>query len=610
MIPSNISTSNILSGIERAEKESYPSNRASDGYDLFYNGKTFPPKVIISYANYFVNKTDLPSAQFSGGDETNLFLIERGFPIHLKPELNEDDFLTELDLYFFNKVIQSGYDSTNQVDQNKAEYIKNNIWRRSKRWAELIANNGDYQITGRTQWNDRYRNGQRFKSYSWYKLHPNKNFHPQVFYTVGVDANDMALVIKLDCQRNGTDKLFLPFQKYFDELKQKRGVHEWRMFYKEELQELDWNKLLKESYKYISETIETYNDTILYINTNHIRKSARICWNDHRWQKPSGFRGKSVTAPQSQAFIHERENGFAPEEWLFDLEKTINEYHYARIEPVNTKTGKHVNERYDLLFYTFNSGISKWYWVGEIKNVEVISKNESNKIYQAYKAKRWWDEQVLQLTEIKETDLNSENLNVQGFIDWNPDDSFNIRFRVEDVVIYPELQPFAKDEKPPSNHYNLPDADNAPEFLTSTELGGLKFEEATDDDTNENTETITVIKRNYTAGLKELINVHYDLQKAFIKYLKSTYPKDKIGKECIRIGYNTRVDVVRKTAAGYIFYEIKTYPDVLTSVRMAIGQLLEYQYYPEQNLAINLIIVTHLKAEPIIYSYLSQLEAQ
>ncbi|WDF80705.1 hypothetical protein PQ469_11880 [Mucilaginibacter sp. KACC 22773] len=41
---------------------------------------------------------------------------------------------------------------------------------------------------------------------------------------------------------------------------------------------------------------------------------------------------------------------------------------------------------------------------------------------------------------------------------------------------------------------------------------------------------------------------------------------------------------------------------------MAVGQLLEYQYFPDQNLAIELMIVTHLKAEPIIYDYLTQLE--
>jgi hypothetical protein len=76
------------------------------------------------------------------------------------------------------------------------------------------------------------RKGQRFKAYSWYKLLFTNNYHQQVFYTVGVDANDMALVIKLDCQRNGTDKLFLPFQEYFDSLKRQRGIHEWRMFIK------------------------------------------------------------------------------------------------------------------------------------------------------------------------------------------------------------------------------------------------------------------------------------------------------------------------------------------------------------------------------------------
>jgi hypothetical protein len=319
--------------------------------------------------------------------------------------------------------------------------------------------------------------------------------------------------------------------------------------YKNELKDSDWNLLIDESQTYISETIDTYNDTIAYINSHRIRKSARICWNDYRWTRPSGFLGKSVTTQRSQAFIHERENGFAPEEWLFDLEKTIEGYHYARIEPVHIKTGKHINEKYDLIFYTFNSGISQWFWVGEIREVEVISKNESNRIYKEYKAKRWWNEQQLQLEELRKTDENSEHLNVKSFVDWDANDLFNIRFRPEDVKLFPELQPFSKNEKPPSNHYNLPDAGDKPAFLTPPKVGGLRFEEVDDDnDDNDNNENTTIIKRNYSVGLRELLNVHYDLQKAFIKYPKITYTEDKIGKECIRIGYNTRVDVVRQTA--------------------------------------------------------------
>jgi hypothetical protein len=312
--------------------------------------------------------------------------------------------------------------------------------------------------------------------------------------------------------------------------------------YKNELKDSDWNLLIDESQTYISETIDTYNDTIAYINSHRIRKSARICWNDYRWTRPSGFLGKSVTAQRLQAFIHERENGFAPEEWLFDLEKTIEGYHYARIEPVHIKTGKHINEKYDLIFYTFNSGISQWFWVGEIREVEVISKNESNRIYKEYKARRWWNEQQLQLEELRKTDENSEHLNVKSFVDWDANDLFNIRFRPEDVKLFPELQPFSKNEKPPSNHYNLPDAGDKPAFLTPPKVGGLRFEEVDDDnDDNDNNENTTIIKRNYSVGLRELLNVHYDLQKAFIKYLKITYTEDKIGKECIRIGYNTRV---------------------------------------------------------------------
>jgi hypothetical protein len=407
MIPLNITIDNILSGIQRAHKDSYPDNRASDDYDVWYNGNLYPPKVIISYSNFFANKVDHPSSKFHGGDESNHFLMDRGFPILLKSAINREDFFSELDIYFFNQAIKSNYDSTNPIDRNKAEYLKQNIWRRSNHWADLLAEDGTFKVTGGIRWNDRKGNGQGFKKYSWYKLHLTSNFHPQIFYTVGVDSRDMALVIKIDCQREGADKLYFPFQQYFDTMKKDRDLENWRMFNLDELKDLSWEQLITESQVYISETLNIYHDIIEHITSHRVTKYARICWNDYRWIRPSGFLGKSVTARQSQNFIHERENGFAPEEWLFDLEKTIDGFHYARIEPINTKTNKHIHQKYDLIFYSLNSITSKWFWVGEIANAVVISKDDSKRIYKEYKNRHWWKEQLQQLEELREMDENS-----------------------------------------------------------------------------------------------------------------------------------------------------------------------------------------------------------
>ena len=55
--------------------------------------------------------------------------------------------------------------------------------------------------------------------------------------------------------------------------------------------------------------------------------------------------------------------------------------------------------------------------------------------------------------------------------------------------------------------------------------------------------------------------------------------------------------MVEHQSDGDIFYEIKTYPSLKTSIRMAIGQLLEYSLWTEQNKAKELVIVTQPMSE-------------
>jgi 5-methylcytosine-specific restriction protein B len=54
-IPKNIKKEHVLKAIEKIDKEKIPDNASSKFYDLIYNGKTYPPKLVLSYANTFVN---------------------------------------------------------------------------------------------------------------------------------------------------------------------------------------------------------------------------------------------------------------------------------------------------------------------------------------------------------------------------------------------------------------------------------------------------------------------------------------------------------------------------------------------------------------------------
>jgi hypothetical protein len=78
-IPSSIENSDILKAMRQIDKQTprYPKKRASTIYDLHHGGRIYPPKYVLSLANQFPNGTELHG--FTGGTQTNNFLIARGF---------------------------------------------------------------------------------------------------------------------------------------------------------------------------------------------------------------------------------------------------------------------------------------------------------------------------------------------------------------------------------------------------------------------------------------------------------------------------------------------------------------------------------------------------
>ena len=80
----SITKEHILKAIERYNQEGLPEPSAdSQYYDLLYEGKRYPPKVIVSYANYYAEGEDLDRRHFSGGIGSKSFrlLENHGFVI-------------------------------------------------------------------------------------------------------------------------------------------------------------------------------------------------------------------------------------------------------------------------------------------------------------------------------------------------------------------------------------------------------------------------------------------------------------------------------------------------------------------------------------------------
>jgi hypothetical protein len=84
MINKQVRRQHILEALEYIEKNKVPLNRRSTKYDLYYNGKTYPPKYGLSIATKFATGKELEPKIFNGGDETNSFLNSLNFEIREK----------------------------------------------------------------------------------------------------------------------------------------------------------------------------------------------------------------------------------------------------------------------------------------------------------------------------------------------------------------------------------------------------------------------------------------------------------------------------------------------------------------------------------------------
>ena len=100
----------------------------------------------------------------------------------------------------------------------------------------------------------------------------------------------------------------------------------------------------------------------------------------------------------------------------------------------------------DILFYTKNYTEKKRYIVGEIKNVEILSKEEMDEVYEKYCENGWLNEMK---ADIDKVDGNS-NLIIETF--QGTHDITNIRFRPNDFKRYnlieiPERVEFNRKER-------------------------------------------------------------------------------------------------------------------------------------------------------------------
>jgi hypothetical protein len=100
---------------------------------------------------------------------------------------------------------------------------------------------------------------------------------------------------------------------------------------------------------------------------------------------------------------------------------------------------------------------------------------------------------------------------------------------------------------------------------------------------------------------------HNIVQAALFEHLESIHGQNASGEQSF--GNGTRVDVATRDGDGtnYVYYELKTGLSARSCIRDAIGQLLEYSYWPGAQLAHRLVVVGEAEYDNEAKSYVKKL---
>jgi hypothetical protein len=110
MIPKNINKEHIISAINEIDKNGIRKGRHSSTYDVLFNKKLYPPKLLISLANKYVNGTELDHNTFSGGPGKEAFKLLESLDFYIvEKNNNTNDFKKYLLKFHKNKSTTTEY---------------------------------------------------------------------------------------------------------------------------------------------------------------------------------------------------------------------------------------------------------------------------------------------------------------------------------------------------------------------------------------------------------------------------------------------------------------------------------------------------------------------
>lgn len=439
---------------------------------------------------------------------------------------------------------------------NKGDRLKNGYW--------FIGNDNYLQVS--------FWNGMDWKE----KIH-------NIAFEVGVDGDSYIAISGQDSEEKA--KFLHMLAKKLGNFEKHGNKNKWHREYKRKDYMVSLKNFLKKDKRVIDNLIKKHKPKDIFLpsetdNTQYIEciitlrneqkklleinKIVRICWNTKGWKFPSGPLGKSRN-PKS----YEAKCGYGHEEWLFDKSRIIDGYHYAFLQPLGVKSGKHIGKTYNVSLYAIN-GSGKRFYVGDIKEVFCISEEEARKTLVFYKKKGWFKEMG--------EDIERIGANPNIFFKHEPLSFFNVKFRFEDVCMRDELEEISDEDS------NLT---TSRVVLLNKQTDFVIKEEISVDDESEGSLKNTARRKVVMNAEVEYDPYHDRMQNMLKEHLEESYKKE-YDKVCIE---KNRVDIKARTRDGkWHYFEIKTYQPKMC-IRQSLGQIMEYAFWPDVQKAEKLIII-------------------
>lgn len=310
-------------------------------------------------------------------------------------------------------------------------------------------------------------------------------------------------------------------------------------------------------------------------------KIARICYNELGWTRPSGANGKGTLA---DSFEHK--NSFGHEEWLFDKTKIIDGYHYGFLQQMNGFM--YAGKVLDIHLFVYSKVFGKLY-LGIIRNVECLDEKTANIVFKEYKTRGWIDEMI---NDVKAVGGKPEALyEAKSAL-------FNIRFRFSDVYVNLSNPKILSQDDPSTR---------ATYYKLYPKKGDFVFSKVADTHKSRGVRKATQSKSEQRVAFNtDFKRTEYDpqhnrIQNAVKKLLLSSGEYSSVVLE------ENSVDLIGKTTTGETHYfEVKTAP-AKKSIREALGQIMEYAYYPDEKRADKLIIIAPEQADKYDIRYIHHL---